>query len=158
MSSNKNIHNELARIYGNKCMFLATHSDNAHYKKYTKRYKSKELRRLIRRITVHHLQHRSENGSTTIENCSLVSELAHRYIHTLPRDEEEIINNRIRHYKKCKVEFVDDLDTEIDLHYGLLQDGKVKEVNSISRNERLDRDRRKSKKEFERTRKEWEDR
>lgn len=158
MSSNKQVHNELARIYGNKCMFLASHCDTAQYKKYKARYKSRELQKLIRRITVHHLRHRSEGGSTTVKNCSLISELAHRYIHTLPRDEEEIINNKIRQYKECKVELADDISTDIDLHYGLLQNGKVIEVSSMSRSERIERDRRKAKKEFQRIKKEWEDR
>ena len=109
MSSNKQVHNELARIYGNKCMFLASHCDTVHYKQYKARYTSKQLQKLIKNITVHHLKHRSEGGHTDIKNCSLVSELAHRYIHTLPRDEEEIINNKIRQYKECKVELADDI-------------------------------------------------
>lgn len=38
-------------------------------------------------------------GKTNIYNGSIVNELAHRYIHSLPREDEEVINDMIRHYK-----------------------------------------------------------
>lgn len=60
-------------------------------------------------MTLHHLQHRSESGSTSAENGAIINELAHRYMHSLPRNQEEIINNYIRewkkqHYDKCQVQ------------------------------------------------------
>lgn len=151
MSSNKKMHDKLAKIYGNKCMFLASHCDTVHFKQYQARYTSKQLQKLIKNITVHHLKHRSEGGHTDIKNCSLVSELAHRYIHTLPREQEEIINNRIREYKKCKIEFTDDVP-EIEVHCAMVK------PSQLSRSEKIDRDRRKDKKNFEKVKKEFEDR
>ena len=41
--------------------------------------------------------------------------LAHRYIHSLPREHEEVINNMLREYKKCKVVFVEDIDLGIEV-------------------------------------------
>lgn len=38
-------------------------------------------------------------GGTNIENGAILSELAHRYIHSLSREDEELINNMIRQYK-----------------------------------------------------------
>lgn len=38
-------------------------------------------------------------GKTNIYNGSVVNELAHRYMHSLPREDEEVINDMIRHYK-----------------------------------------------------------
>lgn len=38
-------------------------------------------------------------GKTNIYNGSIVNELAHRYMHSLPREDEEVINDMIRHYK-----------------------------------------------------------
>lgn len=121
MSSNKTVHNQLAKIYGDKCMFLAIHKDDADFKRFvqSKRYSSKELNRLIKNITVHHLKHRSEGGKTDVKNCSLINELAHRYLHSLPRQDEEVINNSIREYKdnarECKIELVDTLDIGIEV-------------------------------------------
>ena len=149
MSSNKKMHDKLAKIYGNKCMFLASHCDTVHFKQYQARYTSKRLQKLIKNITVHHLKHRSEGGHTDIKNCSLVSELAHRYIHTLPREKEEIINNKIKDYKKCKIEFTDDVP-EIELHYAMVK------PSDISRS--IEKQRKKDKKEFNKERLKWEDR
>lgn len=38
-------------------------------------------------------------GSTTIYNGANVSTIAHQYLHSLPRDQEEIINNELRRFK-----------------------------------------------------------
>ena len=48
---------------------------------------------------MHHLCHRSEGGSTTVYNGANVSTVAHQYLHSLPRDQEEIINNELRRFK-----------------------------------------------------------
>ena len=65
-------------------------------------------------MNYHHLKHKSEGGETTIENGAIVSALAHMYMHSLPREQEEFINDELRKYKQeideCKVVFVDDLD------------------------------------------------
>ena len=50
-------------------------------------------------MTFHHLKHRSDGGKATASNGAIVSEIAHRYIHSLPRDQEEIVNNMLRKYK-----------------------------------------------------------
>lgn len=50
-------------------------------------------------MTFHHFKHRSEGGATTPENGGVINELAHAYMHSLPREHEEIINNMIREYK-----------------------------------------------------------
>lgn len=111
--SNTNIHRQLAKIYGNKCMFLAAHCDTVHFRKFTQKYTSKELKKLINTITVHHFKHRAEGGKTAEYNCSLICELAHIYIHSLSRKDEEKINKKIKdykkRYKKCKVEFTDEI-------------------------------------------------
>ena len=59
-----------------------------------------------------------------MENGSNINELAHRYSHNLPRKHEEVVNNMLREYKsnidelkECKIEFVDDLDTGIEIKY-----------------------------------------
>lgn len=49
---------------------------------------------------MHHLKHRSENGATTVENGANVSEISHQYLHSLPRDQEEIINDMLRQWKR----------------------------------------------------------
>ena len=55
-------------------------------------------------------------------NGAIINELAHRYMHSLPRSQEEVINDYIRewkkrYYEKCEIELAENLneDFEIDL-------------------------------------------
>ena len=92
------------------------------YKKFLeeKRYTGKKIKHYEEIMTMHHLRHRSEEGKTDIQNGSVVNSLAHTYMHSLPREQEEYINNELREYKRqhskeCPVEFVDylPLDWEV---------------------------------------------
>ena len=60
--------------------------------------------------------------------------------------------------QKYKIEFVDNIDIDMDLCYGLLENGKLIKSSKLSRSEQINRNRRKNKKNFERIRKEYEDR
>lgn len=109
MSNNKSTRQHLERVYGKECMFKRAKIEERveqlrtikTYKKFLeeKRYTGKKLRRLENNMTFHHLKHRSEGGKTNIENGAIVNELAHRYMHSLPRRDEEIINNMLREFK-----------------------------------------------------------
>lgn len=39
-------------------------------------------------------------GDTSIENCTNINRLAHDYLHSLPREQEEVINDMLREHKK----------------------------------------------------------
>ena len=64
-----------------------------------RKFNSKQIKELILRMNYHHMRHKSEGGSTTLENGAVVNELEHRYMHSLPRSHEEVINNHIRKWK-----------------------------------------------------------
>ena len=106
---NKTIRKQLEKDYGKGCMFTKAHCEEQieklktikTFKKYLqeKRYRTNQIKRLRKQMTLHHLIHRSEGGKTTLENGAVVSELAHAYMHSLPRQHEEIINNMLREYK-----------------------------------------------------------
>lgn len=124
MKQNKKIREELERQYGKGCMFKKAKIDEKikekkiikTYEKFLeeKRYTGKMIRKYERIKTLHHLKHKAEGGKTNIENGAVVNSLAHAYIHSLPREQEEFINNKLREYKKqideCKVVFVDNLE------------------------------------------------
>lgn len=107
--TNKSARLALERIYGKGCMFQKAYIAKKieqiggikTYKKFVEEthYKLKKISILERTMTYHHLKHKSDGGSATVYNGAVVSELAHQYIHSLPRDEEEIINNMLRQYK-----------------------------------------------------------
>lgn len=109
MSTNKVARQRLEAQYGKGCMFYKAHIPEQleklttikTYKKFLQetRYSGKKIRLLERNMTYHHLRHVSEGGKATDENGAVVNELAHRYIHSLPREDEEVVNNMLRQYK-----------------------------------------------------------
>ena len=95
----------LKRIFGNVDMFVEAEVEEKLEKLNIKGYKTYEAeqrlkgRILSKKITFHHLRHRSEGGDQSVENGALIGLGRHEYMHTLPRDEEEIANNIIRDWK-----------------------------------------------------------
>lgn len=113
--SNKSVRENLEKIYGKKDMFREAHIEEQidelnkerkrkirtyrEFKQHCKFKRSKE-KKLEQQLSLHHLRHKSEQGDTSEYNGAVVASLPHSYIHSLPRDEEEIINNMLRDYKK----------------------------------------------------------
>lgn len=105
-NSNKRAKKALIEIYGDGCMFakakvaerIEKMGGIRTYKSYVaeKRFKGKKI---SKQLTYHHLRHRSEGGPATVENGAVVEATAHAYLHSLPRHQEEIINNMLRTYK-----------------------------------------------------------
>lgn len=87
------------------------------YRQYVQehRYKLKKIIQLEKQMTLHHLIHRSEGGHTSEHNGAVVNSLAHGYLHSLPRHQEEIINNMLREYKKCDVILSDDINIDFEI-------------------------------------------
>lgn len=110
-NSNKRAKNALAEIYGNYCMFekariaerIEAMGGIRTYRSYVaeKRFKGKIIKK---QLTYHHLRHKSDGGPATVENGAIVEATAHAYLHSLPRHQEEIINNMLRLYKLNFVE------------------------------------------------------
>lgn len=106
---NKSARQALEREYGKGCMFKAARIEDQvealktikTYKTFLRetRYTGKKIHQLEKNITFHHLRHKSEGGKATAENGANINELAHRYLHSLPRDQEEVINNMLRKFK-----------------------------------------------------------
>ena len=115
MSENRGVRMLLEMKYGKGCMFKKANIEkqinilnNTRKKKIKTFKKFKEERKYTRKklleqeklMSVHHLRHRSEQGDTSVENCTLINRLAHDYIHSLKREDEEVINDMLREYKK----------------------------------------------------------
>ncbi|MGN1327605.1 MAG: hypothetical protein ACI4VQ_06005 [Clostridia bacterium] len=125
--NNRSARKELERIYGKGCFFnkakvaeqIEAMGGIKTFKVFVqeKRFKGKPI---SHQITYHHLKHKSEGGKATVENGANVEEVAHQYLHSLPRDQEEIINNMLREFKlNCVM---------------MTGDGQVQEAQSISFN------------------------
>ena len=126
-NSNRSAKKELERIYGKGCFFnrakvaeqIEAMGGIKTFKVFVqeKKFKGKPI---SHQITYHHLKHKSEGGKATVENGANVEEVAHQYLHSLPRNQEEIINNMLREFKLNCVMMTDD--------------GQVQEAQSISFN------------------------
>ena len=157
MSSKKNrkIREELERIYGKGCMFQKAKVEKRieeiggikTYKQFKEqhRFTLKRERVFENMMTYHHLIHKSEGGETTVENGAVVASLPHMYMHSLPREQEEIINDMLRNFKECKVVY-EDFESPIKI--------KIREL-SIDKRGRLER---RDKNEMAKLKKEYEDR
>lgn len=106
MAKNKVIQRKLRNMYGEGCFFhragvaerIEAMGGIRTFKSFTeeKRLKGKKI---SYQITVHHLKHRSAGGSSSVDNCANVAEIAHQYMHSLSFAEEEIINEMLREFK-----------------------------------------------------------
>ena len=167
----------LASIFGSGCMFKKSHAEQfveklgtiKTYKKFKeeKHYKSKKTRCLENVMTLHHLKHRSEGGKATVQNGAIINELAHRYLHSLPRSQEEIINDYIREWKRLNydrapIEFVEEIEEpfEVELAEISVEDTgvKFKKLSKKQKKQMLRAQKKKEKKEMQRLRKQYEDR
>lgn len=124
-NKNRQIKLQLENIYGKGCMFqkayiaerIAQIGGIKTYKEYIQehKYTLKKIKKLEETMTLHHLKHRSEGGATSVHNGAIMSALAQGYAHSLPRDQEEIVNNMLREYKRCSVELNDDFKSGIEI-------------------------------------------
>lgn len=80
-------------------------------------------------MTLHHIKHRAEGGATSERNGAIVSALGQGYLHSLPKEHEEIVNGMLRDYKagidegryeRIDVELVEELDTGISINFAEL--------------------------------------
>lgn len=172
MGSNKKKRQELEQIYGEGSMFekakteeyVSTLPKIKGYKVFLKEkhYTSKDIARLKKRMNYHHLQHRAEGGGTTIENGAIVSEIEHRYLHSLPRNQEEIINNHIRQWKLDFISLttesvIDSKEIDIDLSKDFIEI-PAHDYKKRTKKELIHKQRKQEKRELQKLKKEWEER
>ena len=77
----------------------------------------KGVKKNARMITYHHLKHKSEGGKATIENGANVALENHEWLHSLPRDEEEKVNEAVRQWK---------------INFLTMKNGEVKDSGQLS--------------------------
>ena len=180
MGSNRKKRQELEAIYGEGCMFEKSKAEEyistlpyiKGFKKFIKErhFTSKEIAKLKKRMNYHHLEHRADGGVTSVDNGAIINELAHRYMHSLPRQHEEIVNNHIRQWKADFIvltaeKVINSQEVDIDLSQDYIEI-PVKEYRKPikkpkspeERKQQLLKQRKEEKREMQRLKKEFEER
>lgn len=185
MASNKSKRLELQKVFGDGSMYQRAKTDEylstlphiITYKKFVekKHFTRKQKLKLEQSLNYHHMVHKSEGGTTTIENGAVVTEGEHRFIHSLSRVQEEIINNHIRQWKQDfmilmaeqvassgELNIINGTKIDIDLDTDYMEI-PVQEYHSprkakLSKQQLFARQLRREKRELQRIKKELEDR
>lgn len=117
MSSNKRAKEKLIELYGPECFIekLSLRKDK------DRRYTSKGQMEKMRQLTYHHILERSKGGKATVENGALLTAENHSWFHKQSKGKQAWMNKRFQEYKGCKVEFVDDFVSDIEVKYTIME-------------------------------------
>lgn len=148
---NKRAKEELIRRYGAECFIDRLHLRDDKERKYT----GKGQYRRMKQLTYHHIKMRKDGGKANVENGALLSAENHNWFHQQPMAKQREMNDMFQELKReldhIGIEYVDDLETPIKVNAVSISVTKDKHVII----EKLRRD---EEREFQRERKEWEDR
>lgn len=148
---NKRAKEELIRRYGAECFIERLHLRDDKDRKYT----GKGQYRRMKQLTYHHIKMRKDGGKANVENGALLSAENHNWFHQQPMARQREMNDMFQELKReldhIGIEYVDDLETPIKVNAVSISVTKDKHVII----EKLRRD---EEREFQRQRKEYEDR
>jgi hypothetical protein len=148
---NRRAKEELIRRYGAECFIDRLHLRDDKDRKYTGKGQYKRMKML----TYHHIKMRKDGGKANVENGALLSAENHSWFHQQPMARQREMNDMFQELKReldhIGIEYVDDLETPIKVNAVSISVTKDKHVII----ERLRRD---EEREFQRQRKEYEDR
>ena len=148
---NKRAKEELIRRYGAECFIERLHLRDDKDRKYTGKGQYKRMKQL----TYHHIKMRKDGGKANVENGALLSADNHSWFHQQPIQRQREMNDMFQELKReldhIGIEYVDDLETPIKVNAVSIKVTKDKHIII----EKLRRD---EEREFQRQRKEYEDR
>lgn len=96
MSDNKSARKKLEKIFGKICMIEAA---GIRYIPKEERRKLKGYSKNHNQITYHHIKEKHSGGKRTVENGALVREYNHVWLHSLPQEQKDAVNNEIIYFK-----------------------------------------------------------
>ena len=95
-SKNKGIRKLMEKLYGNKCMIEEA---GIRCIPVEERKKIKGYKKFQEKITYHHIKEKSKGGKKTVENGALIKEYNHAWLHSLPEEKREEVNQQLQQYK-----------------------------------------------------------
>lgn len=109
--SNKTIREELERIYGRKCML----HEGLNIRGYSKTKTNYTGKSILMQLTLHHIKPKSKGGATSVENGAVVCRGCHEFIEQTTPENRAKINELLKRYKECIVQYGDDFITGIEI-------------------------------------------
>ena len=94
--SNDSARRELERLFGKICFIEKL---GIRYIPPRERKKIKGYTKYDDILTYHHIQERHLGGKATVENGAIVRGYNHRWLHSLPEHEKQLINQAMQEYK-----------------------------------------------------------
>ena len=157
---NQKVRKEMINKYGEKCFIEELHlRDKKDIEKEFRLY-GKKQRKIMDELTYHHIVEKCKGGETTEENGAILRNINHRWFNRLSKEKQAEINKLFQaykeNYKRCKIEFVDDLETGIELAFTDLQVYDMKKEKKDKFNRAKEKEN--SRKNIEKGMLEWEDR
>lgn len=94
--SNNGARRELERLFGKICFIEKL---GIRYIPPKERKKIKGYSKYDDMLTYHHIQERHLGGKATVENGAIVRGYNHKWLHSLPEHEKQLINQAMQEYK-----------------------------------------------------------
>lgn len=156
---NQRVRKEMINKYGEKCFIEELHlRDKKDIEKEFKLY-GKKQRKIMDELTYHHIIERCKGGATTEENGAILRNINHRWFNRLSKEKQAEINRLFqvykKNYEKCNIEFVDVLETGVQILFTDLEvyEQKKTEKDRYERAKKKEQDR----KDIEKGYFKWED-
>lgn len=144
---NTKIREALEKIYGKKCM-LHEGLNIRGYSKSKTNYKGKSIEM---QLTLHHIKPKSKGGATSVENGAILCRGCHDFVEQTSPENRARINDMLKKYKECIVEYRDDFTTGVELDLA-----EIELANRELKARKLKYDRAKEKEEVRKARNEYE--
>ena len=155
---NQRVRKEMIEKYGEKCFIEELHLRTKQEIEKEYRLYGKKQRKIMDELTYHHIVEKCKGGATTEENGAILRNINHRWFNRLSKEKQSEINRLFqiykRNYEKCNIEFVDNLETGIEIAFTDLQvyDQKKERKDKFNRA----REKEQARKQIERGFEEWE--
>jgi hypothetical protein len=103
MSDNRSIRKKMEKIFGKICMIEETGIRKIPK---SKRKKIKGYKSSDDDITYHHIKEKSKGGKATIRNGALLKVYNHKWLHSLPDEEKDQVNEALIEFKASIITIV----------------------------------------------------
>lgn len=151
--TNRQAKERLIEIYGAECFIDKLHlrQDNT-----PRHYTGKAQMKRMKQLTYHHILEKRNGGKATVENGAILSTENHEWFNKQTPEKQAELNRKFQEYKQCTVEYVDKLNTGIEIRAMVFEPQQLFREEKQKRRDRIEK--KKERQELIRLRKEYEDR